>query len=277
MVNRRDYILPELPEVETTKRGISPFLKNETVVSAVVRNPSLRWPVSAEVDELKNNNVLDVIRRGKYIIIQLDEGSLLIHLGMSGSLRVVDASVPVRKHDHIDIVLGSGKVIRYNDPRRFGCLLWTSIWQNHKLISSLGLEPLSDEFTGEFLFDATRGKRVSVKQFIMNSKIVVGVGNIYANESLFLAGIHPESVVGEVSEERVFELVDVIKSVLCKAIDQGGTTLKDFVGSDGKPGYSQQELHVYGRGGEACNKCDSELIEIKQNNRSSVFCGNCQN
>jgi len=268
--------LPELPEVETTRRGIEPFLVHQVLESVEIRNGALRWPVSKEVHELSDKKVQAVYRRGKYIVIQFNKGSILIHLGMSGSLRVVDETVSVEKHDHVDFHLGTGKIIRFNDPRRFGSVLWSDEWQSHKLIGSLGLEPFDDEFTGEYLYQRAKNKSISIKQFIMNSKIVVGVGNIYANESLFLAGIDPRRAAKQVSRKRMVLFVERIKEVLTKAIKQGCTTLKDFVGSDGKPGYFQQQLFVYGKAGEACQVCGETLKEVRQNNRSTIFCSQCQ-
>jgi len=268
--------VPELPEVETTLKGIEPFLLGYEIESTIVRNSSLRWPVSEQVHQLQGQNVQKVSRRGKYIIVHFENGALLIHLGMSGNLRVVEPGVPVQKHDHVDFLVNSGKIIRYNDPRRFGCVLWADDWQTHKLIQSLGLEPLTELFTGSYLHTKAKGKKIAIKQFIMNSKLVVGVGNIYANEALFLAGIHPNQAASAISIKRMNGLVACIKQVLSDAIEQGGTTLKDFVGSDGKPGYFKQQLYVYGRGGEPCKKCKATLQEIRQNNRSSVFCSQCQ-
>ena len=268
--------MPELPEVETTRNGIRPFLCEQQIQSVVIRQGSLRWPVSEQLYAIKNAVVEEVLRRGKYIILCLSKGGILIHLGMSGSLRVVDTLKLPEKHDHIDFVLDSGKTIRFNDPRRFGCVLWADNWQDHKLISNLGLEPLTNDFTPIYLSQAAKGKKLAIKQFIMNSKVVVGVGNIYANEALYLAGIHPEKAAGTVSKKKMILLVEKIKVVLTKAIEQGGTTLKDFVGSDGKPGYFQQQLLVYGRSGKACHQCDTILMEIRQNNRSTVYCKICQ-
>jgi len=268
--------LPELPEVETTRRGIEPFLQNQLIEFVEVRNGSLRWPVSPEVHELRATIVKNITRRGKYIILHFDKGSVLIHLGMSGSLRVVDSTMAAQKHDHLDFHLASGKIIRFNDPRRFGSVLWAPDWSSHVLIETLGLEPFDMGFTGEYLYQAAQTKKVTAKQFIMNSKLVVGVGNIYANEALFMAGIHPKRAVNRISLKRMNLFVEKIKEVLSLAIEQGGTTLKDFVGSDGKPGYFQQQLYVYGRRGKACKKCGSTLQEIRLNNRSTVFCKHCQ-
>lgn len=268
--------MPELPEVETTLKGVAPYLTEYVLEAATIRNASLRWPVSEQVHQIKSQKILKVTRRGKYIIIHFAQGAMLIHLGMSGNLRVVSPDKPVQKHDHVDLIISSGKIIRFNDPRRFGCVLWADDWSTHKLIESLGLEPLTDEFTGKYLHTKAKGKKTTIKQFIMNSKLVVGVGNIYANEALFLAGVHPAKIVSTVSLKKMNTLVEKIKHVLSEAIIQGGTTLKDFVGSDGKPGYFKQKLNVYGRAGEPCHTCKKTLKEIRQNNRSSVFCSQCQ-
>ena len=268
--------MPELPEVETTLKGIEPYLTEFDVASVLVRNGALRWPVSEEIHHLHNQKILNVTRRGKYIIVHFETGAMLIHLGMSGNLRVVEAGTGIQKHDHVDLNISSGKIIRFNDPRRFGCVLWANDWSDHKLIKSLGEESLTEDFTGKYLHLKAKGKKTTIKQFIMNGKLVVGVGNIYANEALFLAGIHPSRVVNKVSLKSMNLLVDCIKKVLSEAIKQGGTTLKDFVGSDGKPGYFKQQLNVYGRAGEGCNICKEPLQEIRQNNRSSVFCSQCQ-
>jgi formamidopyrimidine-DNA glycosylase len=268
--------VPELPEVETTLKGIEPYLAEYEVESVTVRNGSLRWPVSEQVHRLHHQKVQNVTRRGKYIVVHFETGAILIHLGMSGNLRVVGPDMQVQKHDHVDFIISSGKIIRFNDPRRFGCVLWADEWSAHKLIQGLGVEPLTEIFTGKYLHLKAKGKKTTIKQFIMNGKLVVGVGNIYANEALFLAGIHPAKMVSKVSLKRMNVLVGHIKQVLSKAIEKGGTTLKDFVGSDGKPGYFKQQLNVYGRAGEPCNICKEALQEIRQNNRSSVFCSQCQ-
>ena len=268
--------MPELPEVETTRKGIEPFLHAQTILMIIVRNGQLRWPVSEEIGLLRSAQVNTLLRRGKYIILEFAQGAILIHLGMSGSMRVVEASEPLKTHDHLLFELNGGKQIRFNDPRRFGSVLWTRDWQNHPLISSLGPEPLSEAFDARYLYELAKKRSVAVKQFIMNSQVVVGVGNIYANEALFLSGIHPKRAACRISLARMENLVANIKHVLSKAIEQGGTTLRDFVGSDGKPGYFQQQLFVYGRAGEPCKRCAQELKEIRMNNRSTVFCSKCQ-
>jgi formamidopyrimidine-DNA glycosylase len=276
LYQNKGFFVPELPEVETTLKGIEPYLTEFEIESVTVRNGSLRWPVSQKVHQLQHQKIQKVTRRGKYIIIHFDIGAILIHLGMSGNLRVVEPDMPVKKHDHVDLMINSGKIIRFNDPRRFGCVLWADEWSEHKLIQGLGVEPLTELLTGKYLHSKAKGKKTSIKQFIMNGKLVVGVGNIYANEALFLAGIQPTRVVSKVSLKSMNLLVDCIKRVLSEAIVQGGTTLKDFVGSDGKPGYFKQQLNVYGRAGESCYVCKETLQEIRQNNRSSVYCSRCQ-
>ena len=268
--------MPELPEVETSRRGIEPYIKGHKILAINVYQAALRWPVSPELFDMKDREVFDVIRRGKYIIICTPDGSILLHLGMSGSLRLVKKETARIKHDHLDFFLSSGKVLRFNDPRRFGSVLWSQDWQAHPLIASLGLEPLNDDFDGAYLYKAAKNKTVAVKQFLMNSKLVVGVGNIYANEALFKAGILPTRSVSRISLKRYNILAKVVKEVLLKSIQQGGTSLKDFVGSDGKPGYFKQELNVYGRGGEACLSCGHLLKETRQGKRATVYCSQCQ-
>jgi formamidopyrimidine-DNA glycosylase len=267
--------VPELPEVETTRRGILPYLENQTIIKLDVRNPNLRWPVPVSLGQIMPQFVRSVQRRGKYIIIELDSGSILVHLGMSGSMRVLEKTEPLAKHDHVDFVLHD-KLIRFNDPRRFGCILWAADWTQHTLIQHLGPEPLSELFDADYLYQKSRKRKTSIKQFVMDSHVVVGVGNIYANEALFLAGIHPNRAAGRISKKRYESLVFQIKRVLTSAIEQGGTTLRDFVGGDGKPGYFKQQLFVYGRAGLECKQCEKALTEIRQNGRSSVFCANCQ-
>lgn len=269
--------MPELPEVETTLRGIAPFLHGQKVVSTTIRNGALRWPISEQLYSLADQSVESVHRRGKYIIIQFGSGTILIHLGMSGNLRVVERDTIPQKHDHVDFILSSGKSIRYNDPRRFGCVLWSPNWTEHKLIRFLGVEPLSDALSGRYLYQRARGRKVSIKQLIMNSKELVGVGNIYANEALFLSGIDPRRPAGQLSPDQMDGLVQSIKQVLTSAIAQGGTTLKDFVSHDGKPGYFTQKLNVYGRADQACYQCGGLLTMIRQNNRATVYCPSCQN
>jgi len=270
--------LPELPEVETTRRGIEPHIKGCKVNKLVIRQAQLRWPISEELSStLPGEKIIDVQRRGKYLLLRSSQGTLIIHLGMSGSLRVLSSKISPAKHDHVDLVLGNGKLLRYNDPRRFGCWLWQAgDPQQHPLLASLGPEPLGDEFTPDYLWQRSRGRSAPVKTFIMDSHIVVGVGNIYANEALYMAGINPRRKAKNVSRLRYIALVDSIKTVLTRAIQVGGTTLRDFTNSNGDPGYFKQSLQVYGRGGQACRKCGKELQEIRLGQRSTVYCANCQ-
>lgn len=270
--------MPELPEVETTGRGIAPWVEGQQVAAVLVRHAGLRWPVPpALAQELPGSVIGRVTRRGKYLLLQTHKGHVLVHLGMSGSLRIVAPSDAVRKHDHVDFVLANGKVLRFHDPRRFGCILWlTGDPLQHPLLAELGPEPLSEAFDAGYLFARSRKRSAPVKQFIMDSHVVVGVGNIYANEALFLAGILPSRKAGSISKARYLRLVAAIKQVLAEAIRSGGTTLRDFVGGDGKPGYFKQSLHVYGRGGEPCTCCGACLTEIRQGQRTTVYCTRCQ-
>lgn len=268
--------MPELPEVETTLRGISPYLKHQTITRIDVRQPKLRWPVEDDVQKLVGQQVTGLIRRSKYILVEAATGTAIWHLGMSGSLRLVEPSEPPRKHDHIDWHLSNGKILRYHDPRRFGALLWVAPGEDSPHLEHLGPEPLSDEFSDQHLYDRSRGKSQAVKTYIMDGRVVVGVGNIYANESLFLAGIRPQTPAGKISKARYQRLTETIRQVLGAAIEQGGTTLRDFVGGDGKPGYFAQQLYVYGRGGEACKICQTTLKEIRQGQRATVYCPTCQ-
>jgi formamidopyrimidine-DNA glycosylase len=268
--------MPELPEVETTRRGIEPHVVGRRITGVIVRERRLRWPVEAGLEkELIGAHFLGARRRAKYLLLDCETGTLMVHLGMSGSLRVLTRAEPPMFHDHIDIILDSGNSLRYNDPRRFGSFHWLQS-DDHPLLNHLGPEPLLDDFDAQWLYDKSRGRRASVKQFLMDGKIVVGVGNIYANEALFLAGIRPDRAAGRIALARYKALVDAVKQILSGAIQQGGTTLRDFVGGDGKPGYFAQRLNVYGRGGQPCRRCKSALKEIRQNNRATVFCSSCQ-
>lgn len=269
--------MPELPEVETTRCGVKPHLEQQHITALVVRQPRLRWPVPDDLAALIEGRVINAVsRRGKYLLIELDNGAVMIHLGMSGSLYMVPLDQPAAYHDHVDIQLSSGMALRLTDPRRFGSVLWQPAGTCHELLAKLGPEPLSDQFTVDYLQQRCEGRQQAIKQFIMDSHVVVGVGNIYANEALFSAGIHPKRAAGKISRQRLERFVDEIKKVLSRAIEQGGTTLKDFVGGDGKPGYFKQELQVYGRGGEACVTCQTPLKEIRLGQRSTVYCGVCQ-
>lgn len=269
--------MPELPEVETTRRGVSPYCVGQVVSELVVREPRMRWPVPEGLPQLVVGHRIEAVeRRAKYLLFRMAPGSLLVHLGMSGSLRVVDPAQLPGKHDHIDLKLRSGACLRYHDPRRFGSFLWLESGDVHPLLDHLGPEPLSDAFDGDLLYRLSRGRSGPVKNFIMDGKVVVGVGNIYANEVLFLAGIHPKRSARRISRARYNLLATCIKQVLTSAIEQGGTTLRDFVGGDGKPGYFAQQLFVYGRTGQACKRCGGALREIRLGARSTVFCVTCQ-
>lgn len=273
--------MPELPEVETTRKGVSPYCLNQTVRDLTVRQPALRWPVPDDLAATICGKRIDrVERRGKYLLFGFEHGTLLVHLGMSGSLRVILADsdpAPVNKHDHLDIVLQNGDILRYHDPRRFGAVLWTDQpVEAHKLIAHLGPEPLSDAFNADYLAARCAKRKTAIKAVIMDSKVVVGVGNIYANEALFFSGIHPAQPANTLSRNQLETLTGHIRFVLQRSIEQGGTTLRDFVGGDGKPGYFAQQLNVYGRAGSECRHCGTKLQEIRQSNRSSVFCPACQ-
>ncbi len=270
--------MPELPEVETTRKGIEPHINNQQVKELIIRDKRLRWPIPDELPSLlKNKTIKAVTRRGKYILIQFEHGTVLVHLGMSGSIRVIDSKLEAKKHDHVDLIITSGKALRFNDPRRFGCWLWTDQDPvQHDLIKKLGPEPLLEHFTAEHLYLSTRKRKTSIKQLIMDSHIVVGVGNIYANEALFLSGIRPTMKAEKLTKANAAKLHANICLVLEKAIKQGGTTLNDFQQADGQPGYFAQELLVYGRAGQECVVCTTELKEIRINNRSTVYCPKCQ-
>ncbi|HEX7034600.1 MAG TPA: bifunctional DNA-formamidopyrimidine glycosylase/DNA-(apurinic or apyrimidinic site) lyase [Pseudomonadales bacterium] len=267
--------MPELPEVETTRRGIEPHLLGRRIVRWELRNPSLRWPVELPAG-LAGQRVHAVERRAKYLLVRLEEGTLIVHLGMSGSLRVLPADAEVRKHDHVDFLLDSGRALRLNDPRRFGSIHWQPAGSEHWLLANLGVEPLSDAFDGAYLKHAARGRRVAVKNLLMDGRVVVGVGNIYANEALFLAGIRPSLPAGRVTRASYDRLAAAVKRVLGDAIALGGTTLRDFVNADGDPGYFRQSLYVYGREGLPCRRCQSELRGLRLGQRATVFCPNCQ-
>lgn len=269
--------MPELPEVEVCRQGISPHILEQTVSQVVVRNAKLRWPIPETVQSMIGHSVHAVERRSKYLLIRFSHGTLVLHLGMSGTIRVIEAETPIAKHDHFDLVFAHGKTLRLNDPRRFGAVLWFKDNIDERgLLSKLGPEPLSDDFTYGYLFNKAQNRKVPIKTFLMSNPVVVGVGNIYANEALFKAGILPTALAGTISATRFDQLTDIIKQVLTAAIAQGGTTLKDFTQADGRPGYFAQELLVYGRAGKQCNSCQTILEEVRQSNRSSVFCPNCQ-
>jgi len=269
--------MPELPEVETTRRGIAPHVEGQRVERVVVRDRRLRWPVPDDLDaRLSGQRIVSVDRRAKYLLINAEAGTLIAHLGMSGNLRLVPVGQPPLKHEHVDIELASGLALRYTDPRRFGAMLWSSDPHAHELLTHLGPEPLTDAFDGDRLFTLSRGRSAAVKPFIMDNQVVVGVGNIYATEALFAAGIDPRRAAGGISRGRYLKLAVEIKRILAYAIERGGTTLRDFIGGDGQPGYFQQELFVYGRGGEYCKVCGKILRETRLGQRASVYCPGCQ-
>ncbi len=269
--------MPELPEVETTRAGLAPHVLGRTIHHVLLRRPDLRWPIPAEVPDLLPGRRIEAIRRrAKYLLLDTDAGSALLHLGMSGSLRVLAPDVPVRAHDHVDMTLDSGQVLRFNDPRRFGCLLWQTPGTTHDLLRDLGPEPLDDAFDGDHLFFASRGRRAPIKTFLMDQRTVVGVGNIYAAEALFAAGISPLREAGRVSRARYARLADEVKRILAYAIGRGGTTLRDFISPDGAPGYFEQELSAYGRGGQPCPACGTALRQASVSQRATVWCPRCQ-
>ena len=268
--------MPELPEVETTLRGIAPSLLHRRIVTLDVRNPRLRWPVDLP-PEICGQHVVRLTRRAKYLLLHLDAGALILHLGMSGHLRIVSGNEPAGKHDHVDIVLDHGLALRLHDPRRFGSLHWQPHpAEEHWLLRKLGVEPLSRDFTGDYLFARSRGRRAPVKNFLMDARVVAGIGNIYANEALFRAGVRPRTAAGRLSRPRYREIANATRETLTAAIDQGGTTLRDFVGSDGRPGYFVNELFVYGREGKPCQRCGSLLKGLRIGQRSTVYCPDCQ-
>ncbi|MFT5032202.1 MAG: formamidopyrimidine-DNA glycosylase [Bermanella sp.] len=269
--------MPELPEVETVRRGIEAQLCGQRITGTIVRNGRLRWPVDPTLPTLLSGaKICAVKRRAKYLLIETDRGQLMVHLGMSGRLYFVDTGTAVAKHDHLDWQLSNGMVLRYTDPRRFGSVHWLAGKDSHALLDNLGPEPLSEEVDGDYLYRRSRKRTAPIKSYVMDGRIVVGVGNIYANEALFRAGIRPTTAAGRISKPRYTLLVAEIQSVLREAIAQGGTTLKDFVGGDGKPGYFKQELAVYGRGGLPCLRCNTPLKELRLAQRTTVFCSHCQ-
>ncbi|MBN46088.1 MULTISPECIES: bifunctional DNA-formamidopyrimidine glycosylase/DNA-(apurinic or apyrimidinic site) lyase [unclassified Methylophaga] len=270
--------MPELPEVETTRSGITPYVENNTVERVVIRDSRLRWPITDNLDEKISGQVIQsVSRRAKYLLFTTATGTLFIHLGMSGRLRILTVFQPPEKHDHVDIVFADGIILRFTDPRRFGAVLWTSEPpMQHPLLNHLGPEPLEDAFDAEYLLQRSRKRQVSIKTFIMNAEIVVGVGNIYASESLFLSGIHPQLMAAKLKKSQAEKLVDAVKLTLQKAIAAGGTTLRDFRDSEGKPGYFAQELWVYARQNMGCKQCGHPIELIRQSQRATYFCPQCQ-
>ena len=270
--------MPELPEVETSRRGIEPHILGQKVRDVIIRQKKLRWAIPSQLKKyIVNQTVLQVERRAKYILINFETGCVILHLGMSGSLRITDQKVIPDKHDHLDICFANNKILRLRDPRKFGAVLWTrSDPLKHKLLKSLGPEPLEDEFNGDYLYARAQKRKVDIKSLIMNSHIVVGVGNIYASESLFRAGINPKRSAHRISRQRYEQLVTAIKQILQRAVEQGGTTLRDFTRENGKPGYFQQTLAVYGRSDEPCIQCGNKIRQFKQSQRTTYYCSHCQ-
>ena len=269
--------MPELPEVETTRAGLAPHLIGRRVTGVTLRRDTLRWAIPPDIArELPGQRILAVRRRAKYLLMDTEPGSALLHLGMTGSLRVLPAKTTVGAHDHVDLALSSGRVLRFTDPRRFGCLLWQPAGTTHELLAALGPEPLSEDFDGDYLFARSRGRSASVKTFLMDQGIVVGVGNIYAAEALFRAGIAPQRAAGKVSRERYARLADAVRAVLAHAITRGGTTLRDFISPDSEPGYFETELLAYGREGEPCTVCATPMKGAVLGGRATVWCARCQ-
>jgi formamidopyrimidine-DNA glycosylase len=270
--------MPELPEVETTRRGLLPHVVGRSIREVVVRNPNLRWPVPADLRQrLRGERVRDIRRRGKYLLLDFPRGHLLVHLGMTGRFTVVPRQTAPRKHDHVDLVLDDGNILRFNDARRFGTMLWLDTpAEEHALLRDLGLEPLDPKFNGAALRARARGRRVAVKQFLMNGEIVTGVGNIYASEALFRAGIHPSRSAGRISAPRWDRLAKSIRVTLERAIDSGGSTLRDFVSAEGRPGYFQHRHAVYARAGKPCPACKTKIRALRHGQRSTFFCPRCQ-
>lgn len=270
--------MPELPEVETTRRGIRSTLLGQRIQAFDLREPRLRWRVEPTLAAaVAGQRVLDVRRRAKYLLIELERGTLIAHLGMSGSLRVMPASSPRLAHDHYDLVLDSGQCLRFNDPRRFGSLHWcTGDPHEHKLLASLGPEPLDTAFDGGYLAGRAKGRKAAVKIFLMDQRVVVGVGNIYASETLFRAGVRPRRAAGRVKRAEWTRIAAAIRAVLTEAIQHGGTTLRDYVDTDGTPGYFRQELYVYERSGAPCLRCATPIRHLVQGQRSTYFCPSCQ-
>ncbi|SFN97714.1 DNA-(apurinic or apyrimidinic site) lyase [Formivibrio citricus] len=270
--------MPELPEVETTRRGIAGRLTGAAICEVIVRNPKLRWPVPGNLDEILAGQTLQAIeRRAKYLLFRFKHGTLIVHLGMSGSLRVLSTDTPVEKHEHIDLVFSNGQRLRYRDPRRFGAFQWTvEPPEKHPLLCKLAPEPLSGEFNTDYLAKALAGKKIAIKPAIMDQHLVVGVGNIYASEALFRAGIVPQRPANRLSAEEILRLVDAIRAVLKEAIAAGGSTLRDYVDSDGNAGYFTVNSYVYGLAGKPCRVCGSPIQTLRQGQRATFWCPHCQ-
>lgn len=270
--------MPELPEVEITRRGLAAYLTGQTIADVVIRNGRLRWPIPKNLPQLlRKQTIRSLKRRAKYLLMDCGSGTLILHLGMSGSLRILPANMPSEKHDHFDLLLGNGTLMRLRDPRRFGAVLWhEGSIDTHPLLAALGPEPFADSFNARYLHQATRGRSIAIKQCLMDNHTVVGVGNIYTNEALFRAGIKPQLAAGKLSLPRCAKLADEIRATLAEAIRLGGSSLRDFVDAAGQPGYFQQHYWVYGRGGKPCRKCGDPIRQIRQGQRSSFYCRNCQ-
>ena len=269
--------MPELPEVETTRKGLEPLINDRKIISAHIYKKKLRWEIPFHLKKtLKDQSIKKISRRAKYLLIHFDIGQLVVHLGMSGSIRVVQSFEPLKKHDHFELKLDNSKSLRFHDPRRFGSILWQKPYETLSLLKNLGPEPLSYEFNNDSLFISSIGKSKNIKSFIMDSNVVVGVGNIYASESLFLAGISPKRAAGKTSKRRYNILTNCIKNVLTDAINNGGTTLNDFSNVDGNPGYFSQVLNVYGRDNMPCTRCHGTIRKIVQNQRATYYCTKCQ-
>ncbi len=269
--------MPELPEVETTRLGIKPALDGQSIQKIIIREPRLRWPVPDILSTLRNTKIESITRRAKYILLKTEKGTIILHLGMSGRLCVVEPGTKTEKHDHVDIILSNGKLLRYTDPRRFGSILWTDEDPAlHSLLATLGPEPLSNSFNAKYLYLALKRRNIEIKKMLMDQKIVVGVGNIYANEALFISGILPHRSSRTLTLSECATLVSTTKTILKKAIKLGGTTLKDFFSGEGKPGYFKQKLKVYGREGEPCIECQQTLLGILIGQRATVYCSSCQ-
>lgn len=269
--------MPELPEVETVLRGLAPHITGRRLAGARVGDPRLRWPVPEGLDErLRGRDIRSCRRRAKYLLLELDEETLILHLGMSGSLRLLTHPPPPDRHDHVDLLLEGGACLRLRDPRRFGAVLLAADPRHHPLLVGLGVEPLSDTFNGDWLHAASRGRKAPAKAFLMDARQVVGIGNIYANEALFQAGIDPRTAIGRLSRARCLALADTIKDVLHRAIAAGGSTLRDFVDSQGEPGYFQQTYQVYGRTSQPCRCCGTPIRSLRQSGRGTFYCPACQ-
>lgn len=270
--------MPELPEVETVRSGIAPHLVGWTIVQVVIRQPRLRWPIPADLAvQLPGQTIRRVERRAKYLLLRVEAGTVILHLGMTGRLRILPVAAPLQKHDHVDLILANGQCLRFNDSRRFGALLWTTeAPERHPLLAMLGPEPLDEAFTGADLYQRARDRCLAVKPFIMDPHVVVGVGNIYASESLFAAGIHPLRPAGQVTLNEYERLAVAIKEILNEAIRQGGTTLRDFFGGEGEPGYFRQALRVYDRRSLSCTVCGEPIQHCRIGQRATYYCPRCQ-